>query len=411
MVGLPRNSKKLFCFLALCLPLAAQNLPDAPVPKADPAGQFPGDAPPAPKNSRNEAQPPTAALTPAPSAAPASDGVSTDLAQFGKIVSNINFVQVPVTVKDSVGHLVPGLTPVDFTIYEDGSPQRLRFFTSDPMPLTAAVVIDTALPVATMKKVNESLPALIGAFTEFDEVALYTYSHTVSQVSSGFSGAASISTAALNKVKRAGVSGGPPQVFGPIASGPTINGHDINDPNAPGITASGAPPPQREFYVLNDAILRAAQDLSRRDRSRRKIIFVVSDGRELGSIASFDEVRKVLLSHDITVYGMGVDTASMPLYDRLGRIRVPGFGTGNILPKYVLATDGQMAAEFDRQSIEMAYARITDMARNQYTLGYYARPTTSTAFRTIEVRVHRSNLAVFARPGYYPLPPQPATNR
>lgn len=397
--------------ILLCLPLGAQSLPDAPIPKAPQAGQFPDDAPPAPKNVRGDDQAPKPSSTPTPVSLPGGESVTTDLAQFGRIVANTNFVQVPVTVKDSVGKLVPALGPADFAVYEDGEPQRLRFFTSDPMPLTVAVVIATSLPSSTMKKVNESLPALIGAFTEYDEVALYTYGHTVSLVSSGFSGAASISTATLNKVKRTPGPGGPPQVFGPLPSGPTINGHDINDPNAPGVTASGAMQPTREFYVLNDAILRAAQDLSRRDRSRRKIIFVISDGRELGSIASFDEVRKVLLSHDITVYAMGVDTAAMPLYDRLGRIRVPGFGTGNILPKYVVATQGQMAAEFDRQSIEQAYARITDMARNQYTLGYYARATTSTAFRTIEVRVHRSNLNVYARPGYYPLPAQPATNR
>jgi VWFA-related protein len=411
MGGLPYNTKRAVWLLTLlCLPLAAQELPDAPVPKNPQAGQFPGDAPTAPKNVRSDDQPPAPSSTPTPSATQQGQGVTTDLAQFGKIVMSTNFVQVPVTVKDSRGQLVPGLGPRDFTIYEDGLPQNLRFFYSGSIPLTAAIVVDTALPSATMKKVNESLPALIGAFTEFDEVALYTYSHTVSQVSSGFAGAANISTATLNKVKRVGSTGGPPQVFGPLASGPTINGHDINDPNAPGITASGAPPPQREFYVLNDAILRAAQDLSRRDRSRRKIIFVVSDGRELGSIASFDEVRKVLLSHNITVYAMGVDTASMPLYDRLGRIRVPGFGTGNILPKYVDATSGQSLEGFDRQSIEQAYSKITDMARNQYTLGYYARATTSTAFRNIEVKVHRANLNVYARPGYYPLPPQPASS-
>lgn len=412
MVGLKYGTRKFIWLLALlCLPLAAQNVPDAPAPKNPQQGQFPDDAPPAPKNVRPEDQAPAASSTPAPAVpGQAAEGVTTDLTQFGKISVAVNFVPVPVTVKDNAGQMVPGLGPADFAIYEDGLPQKLSFFTSSSLPLTAAVVVQTELPAATMKKVNESLPALIGAFTEFDEVALYRYGHTVSQVS-GFTGAASVTTATLNRIKRTGGGGATPQVFGPLASGPTINGHDINDPNAPGITASGAPPPQKEFYVLNDAILRAAQDLSKRDRSRRKIIFVISDGREIGSTAGFNEVVRVLLSHNIIVYGMGVDTAAMPLYDKMGRIRVPGFGTGNILPKYVDATQGQLMAEFDRQSIEQAYAKLTDMARNQYTLGYYARPTTSTAFRIIEVRVHRPNLKVYARPGYYPLPPQPAPSR
>ncbi len=412
-VGLISGTRRLiWLFTLLCLPLAAQNVPDAPAPKAPQPSQFPEDAPPAPKNVRPEDHGPAPSSTPTPAVSqPGPEGVVTDLTQYGTISVRVNFVPVPVTVKDSAGKMVPGLGPADFAVYEDGLPQKLSFFTSDPLPLAAAIVVQTELPVGTMKKITESLPALIGAFSEYDEVAIYTYGHTVSQVTTGYSGAASVTTATLNRIKRTGGGGGPPQVFGPIAAGPSINGHDINDPNAPGITASGAVPAPKEFYVLNDAILRAAQGLSKRDPARRKIIFVVSDGREIGSVAGFDEVRKVLLSHNITVYGIGVDTAAMPLYDKLGRIRVPGFGTGNILPHYVDATQGQLLAEFDRQGIEQAYARITGMARNQYTLGYYARLTTSTAFRTIEVRVHRPNLVVYARPGYYPLPPQPAPNR
>src|SRR5207253_109960 len=158
-----------------------------------------------------------------------------------------------------------------------------------------------------------------------------------------FSGAANVSTATLTRIKRPGREGGPPAVFGPLASGPSINGHPVGDPNAPGGTTSGGgiTAPFQESYVLNDAILRAAQDLTRRDRTRRKIIFVVSDGREMGSVAGYDEVKKVLLSYNIAVYALGVDTAAMPVYDKLNRVRFPGFGYGNILPRYVSDTAGQ----------------------------------------------------------------------
>lgn len=409
LFGLTNSAKKLMWLLALLsLPLFAQNLPDAPAPKDPQPGQFPDSAPPAPKNVRSEDAGPVASSTPAPSVtAQGSEDLSTSRTDLPKFVSRVNFVQIPVTVVDSQGRMVPGLGPTDFTVYEDGLPQKLRFFNSEPTPLTAAIVVQTDLPSSSMKKVSESLPALVGAFSEFDEVALYRYGHTVSQVS-GFSGAASVSTASLNRIRHAArEAGGPPGIFGPVSAGPTINGHDVNDPNAQGgITASGAPQPQKEFFVLNDAILRAAQDLSKRDRSRRKIIFVVSDGRELGSVAGFEEVRRVLLSYNISVFALGVDTAAIPIYDKLGRIRVPGFGTGNILPKYTSATGGDLFAEFDRQSIEQAYSKVTDLARNQYTLGYNAPTSTASSYRVIDVHVHRSNLKVVAKDGYYPLPPQ-----
>lgn len=392
--------------------LAQQNVPDAPMPKpSTDSNQFPEGAPTAPKNDHSTEPP--AASTPTPSAAPepGSDILSTDLRQFGGIVSHVNAVQIPVTVRDSSGHMVLGLTPADFTVYEDGAPQRIRGFYTDPFPLSTAIVINTELPAPTMRKINDTLPALVGAFTEFDEVAIYRYGHTVSQMTA-FSGAASISTASLARVKRPGSTGGPPQVFGPIAQGPSINGHPVYDPNAQTATATG-PSLQtaREFFVLNDAILRAATDLARRDRSRRKVIFVISDGRELGSVAGFDEVRRVLLTNNIAVYGLGVDTAALPIYDRLNRLRLVGFGYGNILQRYADATGGQTSAHFDQQSIEQAYAKITDSARNQYTLVYYAKATASSNFRVIDVRVHRSNLIVQAKQGYYPLPPPPQSQQ
>jgi VWFA-related protein len=250
------------------------------------------------------------------------------------------------------------------------------------------------------------LPALIGAFSEHDEVELYRYGHTVQQVS-GFTGAASVPTATLNRIKRPGREGGPPIVNGPFGGGPSINGHSINDPNATGGRASDVQTPPKEFYVLNDAILRAAQDLSKREKGRRRIIFVVSDGRELGSNASYDEVKKILLSNNISVYGVGVDTAAIPIYDTVNRIRMPGFGTGNILPRYASETAGEVLAEFDRQGIEQAFSKITDTARNQYTLGYTTRATAASTFRNIDVRVLRPNLHVIARQGYYSLPPPP----
>jgi len=383
-----------------------QGVPDAPQPKPQQQNQFPENAPPAPINAHPEQ--PEAAATPTPQpqrAAVGQNAVGSGREELYKMSVSVNFVQIPVRVKDRAGKLVSGLTSNDFKVYEDGVAQQLKFFTADAFPLSAAVVVATDLPASTMKKVNETLPALISAFSEFDEVALYRYGHTVQQVS-GFTGAASVSTANINRIKRPGREGGPPMTGGPFGGGPSINGHPVNDPNANGGKAGDVQTPPREFYVLNDAILKAAQDLSKRDKTRRRIIFVISDGRELGSNANYDEVKRILLANNISIYGVGVDTAAIPIYDKANRIRIPGFGSGNILPRYVSDTGGDLMAEFDRQGIEQAYAKISDAARNQYTLGYNAQATKSSAFRTLDVRVLRPNVTVFAKQGYYPLPPQ-----
>ncbi len=143
-------------------------------------------------------------------------------------------------------------------------------------------------------------------------------------------------------------------------------------------------------------------------RQNRKIIFVISDGQELGSRASYAQVLKVLLTDEIAVYAIGVDSAAMPVYNKIEKARIPGFGYSNILPRYTNATGGDVLNEFSKESIESAYQRITMEARNQYTLGYNTPQKPSSNYREIEVRVKRPGLEVFAKHGYYPLPPQRA---
>src|SRR5215813_11174467 len=215
MSGFRRRLRWLgLVWLVTSILAGAQNLPDAPQPKtAPPTNPFP-DAPPAPKN--NHPTPDSTSAPPQPEPQPQAPGdVVTSRNDLFKIVTNVTFIEVPVTVKDGSGRLVEGLTDKDFTVYEDGVPQRLSYFTSDPFPLSVAVVVDTNLPSATMKKVNETLPALVGAFSQFDEVALYRYGNSVQQIS-GFSGSGDLSTASIERLKRPGKQGGPPVLGGPL---------------------------------------------------------------------------------------------------------------------------------------------------------------------------------------------------
>ena len=68
-------------------------------------------------------------------------------------------------------------------------------------------------------------------------------------------------------------------------------------------------------------------------------------------------------------------------------------------------TGGDMMAELSRQAIEQANASITEVARNQYTLGYNTKTALASTHRTIDVHLHRPDLKVTAKEGYYPLPP------
>jgi VWFA-related protein len=398
---------------------AQQDIPDAPsTVQPPPAPASPADKPPIPTTAEGSTaeQPPPAtnsgdsggAAQPPPmppvetvpagtSAAKSSSGQQ----QLYKLVVQSNFVQVPVTVKDKDGRLVDGLLPKDFSVLENGKKQQLTFFTSDPFELSVAIVLDLGMPDVAVQKVNQTFPALVGAFSPYDEVALYTYSSTVSQVSD-FNGASTKLTAVLNQMKTVrGHNNGPAILGGPFGpQGPTVNGLPVGGPPVQPVNT-----PPKEAHVLNDAILRAALDLSKRDRTRRKVIFVISDGREFGSKASYGDVLKLLLAQGIQIKAVALESAALPLYSKLERLHLPREGYGNLLPKYSSATGGgNVYTELTRNAIEESYAQITSEARNQYTLGYTTRATASTAYRNIEVRLDRPGLNIYAKDGYYPVP-------
>ena len=430
-------------FSAIAQQSSSQDIPDAPS-ASKPPSHFPTNPPPPTGMPEPPAQDDNAA--PAPTSAPRSDtengpdSSSSSKGNFGsetatppppmppvktvpqgsvppappttpaqeelyKVSVNVNFVLVPVTVKDNDGRLVAGLQSKDFTVLENGVKQPLKFFTSDPPFLSAAILIDTGMPDVAVQKVNKTFPALQGVFSQWDEVGIYTFSSTVGHVSD-FSTAPQQITAALNQIKSVrGSNNGPPVLSGPLATQtPVVNGVPIGQPANPVVT------PPKTSRVLNDAILAAALDLAKRPRTNRKIIFIISDGREFGSRASYGDVLKVLLTNNILVYAVGVEGSALPGYGSLQRLtHLPHYGYSDILPKYVNATGGEVFNELSPNDLEIAYSNAIGDARNQYTLGYTTRATASSQYRDIEVRVHRPLVKVTARVGYYPLPPQPTT--
>lgn len=355
----------------------------SPMPPVEtvPAGSAPdGDQSASPKNQINPSEP------------------------LYKLRVTTSFVQIPVAVRDDSGRPVYGLTYRDFTVNENGKPQALSYFTSDPFPLSVAVVLDLGMADVAFQKVNQTFGSLVGAFGPYDEVSLYTYSSTVSQVSD-FTSRTEKLTASLDEMKLVrGHNNGPPVLGGPLGpQPPMVNGIPVG--------TAGPPPvytPPKEAHVLNDAILRAALDLSKRPRGLRKVIFVITDGREYGSRASYRDVLKLLETRDIQVRGVVVDQGALPVYKQIEKLHLKGQGYSNILPKYVYATcGGQVYSELSRNAMEDAYAQITSEARNQYTLGYNPKPTTdASAYRSIEVLVHRKGLKVSAKDGYYRIPAQ-----
>jgi len=400
------------------------SVPDAPTPQAPTAlpgtqgpitpGMGAGETPSGPggSSSANQPQqpPPPASQPPAATAPPPNAQDTPPLegpnAQNAIIHAQVTEVVVPVTVKDPKGNPVAGLTWRDFTVYENNTREPLRVFSVDPRPISVAFVIDQTLPSNYMREVNESMSAIQGALTNYDEAAVITYTNGANEWTS-FTGAQGQRLPyVLSLAQATGTDPMVPVTGGPFAScNITENGNCVTPVlQQGGSTAmNGVIQLPKEIHTLNDAILRAAKELSTRPKDRLRVIYVISDGKEYGSKATLREVIRYLQTNNIAVYATVVGESARWGEGWLDRFHLPFEAYDNILYKYVAATGGDMFGERGVNNIEKSYAKIADEARNQYTLVYASHESIYDGkYRHIEVRVNRPNVVVTAKPGYYP---------
>ena len=400
-------------------PATQTGVPDAPRPQAlpklntiTPAGPAFPDAP-APSTSTagdgTTSVPSTLPGAPTPQIDTQDVDAPPDLPSGPKTVINVpvNFVELPFTAKDSKGQLVPGITYRDVRVYENGLRQRLSYFSVSPFPLSVAVVIDQSVPTSVMASVNNSLAALQSAFTPYDEVAVFTYNNGVRSLGGGtFTGAQSARLGAiLTQAKGPGRE--PNLAMGSALDTPMAKNNLPVDPNINRNSPAGVilTTPEKEYHTLNDAVLEAAEAVTKAGKGRRRVIFVISDGKEYGSKASQKEVIRYLQRYNIAVYATLVGDSSIPGFGFLDRIHLPLTMRDDVLPRYAAATGGQCDPEFRQRGIETSFAKITEEVRNQYTVGYYSHePMLDGKFRRTEVRVMRPNLTIISKDGYYPTP-------
>ena len=371
-------------------------------------------AAPAPNASSGAPAPQAAPPSATPPSSNAPDAVQGEAPTIGKasdiptIVTTTTAVEVPVTVKDSKGNFVAGLTWRDFRVYENNLPQRIAWFSVDPFPLSIAFVIDQSLTQDTMAQVNNSLGSLQGALAPYDEVSVLAYNNGPKDLSGGFTGAQSHRLDAVLSINKAiGRDEGAPVTGGPFSScSITANGNCV-DPNLQVGHSAGSMEmnPAREIHTLNDAILLAATELSKRPPGRRRMIYVVSDGKEYGSKAKTKEVIHFLEQNKITLYATLVGDSARWGEGYLSRFHLPLQMNDDVLPKYTQATGGDLYSERSTNGIEKSYQKVAEEAHAQYTIVYYSHePAIDGKYRSIEVRVDRpaKEVEITTKQGYYP---------
>lgn len=332
----------------------------------------------------------TAAQALQPPAAAAPGQVASQNQAPPSIISRTTRVIVPVTVKDSHGQLVGDLTKDQFRIFADGVEQQISQFSSEPVPLSAVVLIDNDLSQKVSSQVQKSLTTIAAGFGPNDEVALVTYDQfpkTVSEFSFN-------NDLLFTTLKRVELRSHNDQVIAdPTTAGPLINGQQA--PSSTGIPLHGSGRYSKK-NALDDAVFAADQMLKDRGRDRRRIVIIISDGNNAGrNQHPFDQTLHGLLESDIVLYSVSV-TRSTPVGKSLLQR-----GMSN-LDKYADETGGDTFFASKENDLERLYSDVTEQARNEYTLTFSPQDVhRGQDYHEIEVRVRRPDLTIETRRGYY----------
>ena len=306
-----------------------------------------------------------------------------------KIIVNSNLVILPVTVKDRSGNLVPDLSRDEFRVFEDKVEQKIDVFTTEAFPLSMIILLDNDLKEKDANQVRTSLEAIVGGLSLEDEAFVCRFDQFF-HPGKGFTSDRDL---LLTELQRTKLDSQPSTTAagGGIANGPSINGHSVigDQPNMASATMNIR---GQTTKALDDAVFGAAQLLHDRPRNRRKLILLISDGANGGKKTNkmnYDSVVKTLLHDNIEVYSVAV--ASAFLERKFSR-----------LVDYAHDSGGEVYFAAKRETLEDLYSRISEEARNQYTIAYVPRGTDRSAdFHSLEVRVKREGLTIKTRDKYY----------
>jgi Ca-activated chloride channel family protein len=271
-----------------------------------------------------------------------------------KLTATAELVLLDVSVKDTTGVQVPGLGKNNFQIYESGQLQTITHFSSDDVPVTVGLVIDTSGSMRTKHpEVVTAALVFIHASNRQDEVFVVNFND---RASFGLPGNIPF-TDDVAKLQAA---------------------LSMSDPN--GRTA------------LYDALVLSLNHVEKGQRDKKTIV-LVSDGGDNGSIHRFEDVMQLVRESRATIYTIGIfdedDKDQNPgLLGRLARIS----GGGAFLPKDVSEVVG-------------ICRQIASDIRNRYTIGYVpVRSGEKGSLRKIKVVAQQSGgrkLTVRTRTSYF----------
>jgi Ca-activated chloride channel family protein len=316
-------------------------------------------------------------------------GVQSETQDGSIFRSGVDLINVAAWVTDRDGRFVSGLRKEDFTVFEDGEEQEITYFSSDRVPVSLGLVLDTSGSMTPDKMasarsaIDRFVHDLLGAD---DEVFVLEFANRPHLVQEWTTDRRAIS-AAVTRVTPVGGT------------------------------------------AMYDAVAQAIP-LASIGKHPKKAILIISDGNDTNSRMEAGELREIIRESEVLVYALGVDGTAIvdrsqprvrpPSFPRprfpfpgsiprrpsppiiVGR-RAPALGErvdAGALRRITDDSGGRTEIVRGFGDLGGATARIADELSKQYYLGYASPGKKDGRWHEIKVEAKGRGLTVRARRGY-----------
>lgn len=259
---------------------------------------------------------------------------------------DVNLVELPISVSDAAGNPVPGLKQQDFSVFENGKPQTITsFHFASDLPISAGVLLDHSESMdARMDMAKSAAVSFFRRILKKDDRAFI----------SAFAMDASRATPFVSEVA-------------------TLEAQVKAIPKPAGGTA------------LYDAIVTGLYRF--RNVQGRKALIVITDGEDTTSRMTYSEMLAYARAARVPLYFIGI-----------------GFFIADGRMKSLATETGGMAYFVRRvDDLPETYRKLEDDLRSQYLISYQTQSSkTDTEYRTVDVKVDRTDARVRTIRGYLP---------
>jgi VWFA-related protein len=193
--------------------------------------------------------------------------------------SDKTFVSVPVSVSDREGRYISGLEKDDFRIYQDGKEQKVTFFATEDEPVSVALLIDTSESTkGVLNNIREAAKDFIALLNKNDKCLIATFDAEV-------------------------------RVLEPLTS----------DRDALEKALENIQTGEKEGSVVFNAVDKIGREGFVRAPGR-KVIVVLSDGKDYGSSISRTDLFSQLEESDVIIYSIFYQTGRVQV-DETGAVK------------------------------------------------------------------------------------------